>query len=108
MAFEAAFLGLMNSTVTVSTRASHNNYGEPSYGSGSTYRARINAKTGFVRTAEGETIEFNTVVWVASTKAFTADDKITLPDGSAPQVLAVERPFDEDGTQHHVRFLLGH
>jgi hypothetical protein len=47
------------------------------------------------------------VVWVHSTKAFKADDKITLPDGTSPEVLAVERPFDEDGAQHHVKFLLG-
>lgn len=108
MSFETSFLSLMNSTVTVSTRASHNNYGEPSYGSGTGYRARINAKSGFVRTASGETIEYNTVVWVNSTKAFTADDRIALPDGSTPEVLAVERPYDEDGAQHHVKFLLGH
>lgn len=108
MAFDDAFLALMNSTVTISTRASHNNYGEPSYGSGTGYRARIHAKDGFVRTADGETVEVATVVWVDSTKAFTVDDRIALPDGTTPQVVSVERPFDEDGTQHHVKFLLGH
>lgn len=108
MSFEAGFLSLFKSSVTISTRASHNNYGEPSYGSGTAYSARIHAKEGFVRSASGETIEYTTVVWVASTKAFTVDDRVALPDGSTPQVVAVERPFDEDGTQHHVKFLLGH
>lgn len=108
MAFESAFLTLMNSTVTVSTRSGHNNYGEPTYGSGTDYRARILGKDGFIRTASGETVEFTTVVWVASTKSFTVDDRIALPDGSTPQVVAVERPFDEDGAQHHVKFMLGH
>lgn len=108
MAFEDAFLSLMSSTVTISTRTSHNDYGEPSYGSGTGYRARIHIKDGFVRTAEGETIEYQTVVWVDSTKAFTVDDRIALPSGATPQVVAVQRPFDEDGAQHHVKFLLGH
>lgn len=108
MSFETQFLSLMNSTVTVSTRASHNNYGEASYGSGTSYRARINAKSGFVRTASGETVEFTTTIWMNSTKAFTADDRVALPDGTTPEVLAVERPFDEDGTQHHVKWYLGH
>lgn len=108
MSFEAGFLTLMGSTVTISTRASHNNYGEPSYGSGTGYRARIATKAGFVRGASGETIQYATVVWVNSTKAFTVDDRLALPDGTTPQVVAVERPFDEDGAQHHVKFLLGH
>jgi len=108
MSFESAFLGLMNSNVTVSTRSGHNNYGEPTYGSGSTYRARIHEKAGFVRTADGEVIEVTTEVWVNSTKAFTVDDRVTLPNGTTPQVVAVNRPFDESGAQHHVKFLLGH
>lgn len=108
MSFEAAFLTLMASTVTISTRASHNNYGEPSYGSGTGYRARIMAADGFVRTASGENIEVTTVCWVRSTKAFTVDDRVALPDGTTPQVVAVERPFDESGAQHHVKFSLGH
>lgn len=108
MAFEVGFLSLMNSTVTISTRTSHNAYGEPTYGSGTGYRARIMAKDGFARTATGETIEFHTVVWVATTKAFGTDDRLALPDGTTPQVVSVERPFDEDGSQHHAKFLLGH
>ena len=108
MAFEATFLSLMNSTVTISTRASHNNYGEPSFGSGTGYRARIHEKAGFVRTADGETLEITTEVWVNSTKAFTVDDRIALPNGTTPQIVAVNRPFDEDGAQHHIKLFLGH
>jgi uncharacterized membrane protein len=108
MSFESAFLSLMNSTVTVSTRSGHNNYGEPTYAAGVNYRARIHEKAGFVRTADGEVIEVVTEVWVNSTKAFTVDDRVTLPNGTVPQVVAVNRPFDEDGVQHHVKFMLGH
>ena len=108
MSFEAQFLSLMNSTVTLSTRSGHNSYGEPSFGSGTGYRARIHEKAGFVRTADGETLEITTEVWVNSTKAFTVDDRIQLPNGTTPQIVAVNRPFDEDGAQHHIKLFLGH
>lgn len=113
MSFESAFLELMPSTVTISTRSSHNSYGEASYGSGTSYRARVVAQTGFVRAAGGfglsghfETVEVRTVVWIASTGVITTDDRITLPDGTTPPIVAVERYPDEDGTHHH-KLMLG-
>lgn len=102
MAFErAAFLALMPHTVTISTRASHNNYGEPSYGSGTSYRARVLNAPAFKRGAGGETVEIQTTVWVASTGTISVDDRITLPDGTTPPIVLVERVPDEDGTHHH-------
>ena len=108
MSFERnEFLALMPSTVTISTRSSHNNYGEPSFGGGTTYRARIVNKAGFVRAADGETVEVTTVCWVASTGTIDISDRITLPDGTTPQILMVERFPDQDGTHHH-KLSLGH
>lgn len=106
MSFESAFIDLMPSTVTISTRTTHNNYGEPSYGSGTSYRARIVNKPEFVRGADGEVIEVRTVVWMRSTGTIDASDRITLPDGTTPPILAVARFPDDDGTHHH-RLSLG-
>lgn len=101
MAFEAVFLDLMPSTVSVSTRASHNAYGEPSFGSGTDFRARIVHQPGFVRGTNDETIEYTHVIWVASTGTIDVSARITLPDGTTPIVRAVERYPDTDGTHHH-------
>lgn len=109
MAFESAFLSMMPSTIKVSTRTGHSNYGEPTFAATTTnYRARIVDKPGFVRTANGETIEFTSVCWIASTGGtITVDDRVTMPGGTTPQIVAVERYPDQDGN-HHVKLMLGH
>lgn len=99
----------MDSTVSVSTRSSHSFYGEPSYSTVTTdYRARIVEKPGFFRSPEGEDIGYSHTLWVASTGSvsITVTDRITLPDGSSPPVVAVERLPDEEG-EHHVKVLMG-
>lgn len=99
----------MDSTITVTTRASHNNYGEPQFSTASvTYRARIVEKPGFTRSADGEDVGFTHTLWVASTGSvsITATDRITLPDGTAPPIVAVERMPDEEG-EHHCKVMMG-
>lgn len=114
MSFSTDFLELMPSTVKVSTRSAHSNYGEPTFtGSTTSYRARIVEKTGFVRTADGEEVGYSTVLWVRSTGAVSINtsDRITLPSGigpsSRPPIMAVEVLPDEDG-EHHRKIYCGH
>ncbi len=110
MSFDASLLALMPSTIKVSTRTTHSNYGEPSFAATtSSYRARVVEKPGYVRSAEGEEIAYHTVAWVRSTGAvsITASDRVTLPDGSRPPVVGVERYPDED-LEHHVKILFGY
>ncbi len=110
MSFDLPLLELMPSTIRVSTRTSHNNYGEPSYAaSTATYRCRIVQKPEFIRTAADEVIEVSHTIWARSTGAttITVDDRITLPDGTQPQIMAVWRYPDTDGI-HHTKLLLGH
>ena len=106
MAFErTAFLALMPHTVTISTRSSHNNYGEASYGTGVTYRARVVNRSGWVRNMAGEKVEVRTVVWMASTGTIDTSDRITLPDNTTPPIVKVARFPDGDGTHHHQLWL---
>lgn len=110
MGFSTQLLTMMTSTVTVSTRSSHNNYGEASYSTSSvSYRARIVEKPGFTRAANGEEVGYSHTLWVRSTGSvsITVTDKITLPDGTAPPVVAVERLPDESGP-NHCKVHLGH
>ena len=109
MSFDAQLLSLMPSTIKVSTRTTHSFSGTPSFASSTTsYRARIVSKPGYIRGPEQEEIEYRTVAWARSTGAtsITASDRVTLPDGSRPPVVGVERYADQDG-QHHVKIYFG-
>ena len=108
MSFESSiFLTMMPSTVTISGRTAHSNHGVPTYSTGTSYRARVVNKPKFIRQDANHTIAIQTEVWLASTGGtITVDDRITLPDGSTPPILQVERFGDSQG-EHHVKLMLG-
>lgn len=110
MSFSTAFLSMMDSTIKVSTRNGHSNYGAATFATSTvSYRARIVEKPGFVRRPDGEDVSYHTVAWVRSTGSvsITATDRVTLPDGSTPPVVGVERYSDDDGP-NHVKVLFGY
>lgn len=105
---EDALLGLLTQTIVVSTRSGHTAYGAPSFSSSpTTYAARIVDKPGFVRGNTGEDVAYRSVAWIASTGGLHMDDRYTLPDGSAPPVVSLERYPDENGAYHHARLFFG-
>lgn len=109
MAFSTALLGMMTSTLKVSTRTTINNYGEPSFATSTTnHRARIVHKPGYVRSGEGEEVAYEHIAWVRSTggTSITASDRVTMPDGTTPPVQRVERYADDDGP-NHVKLFMG-
>ena len=106
MSFDAEFLELMADTIRVSTMASFDAYGDPTYSTEHTvYPARITEIPKMVRNFMGEEVVASNVVWVASTGLIPATAQIswTAPDGSTqfPTLISIERPADEDGTHHH-------
>lgn len=109
MSYDHDFDGMLAQTVVITTRSGHNAYGEPSWAAaGSTFRARIVAKPGFARSAQGEVVAVKSVIWVASTGTITVDDRVTLPDGTTPPVVAVESYPDEDGASYFSKIMLGY
>ena len=114
MGFESAFTDLLASTITVSTRSSHNNYGEAGFStSAATYAARIVQKAGFIRGPDGEDAQVTHVAWVRSTAAakIALTDRVTFPSSVAldttPELMLIERFPDEDGI-HHSKLTFGH
>jgi hypothetical protein len=111
MSFDSDGLGglrdLLNQTVTVSTRASHDNYGQPSYGSGTSWSAYGSHKSGFVRDANGETVSVSSVWYVASTRVIDISDRITLPDGTTPPIVVVDNLVGFTGTHSYSKISLG-
>jgi len=105
MAFDDALLDLMPDTLSVYALkgVSTDGYGTASYSTAvKSYRCRVVEKQSLVTTFEGTEQVARTVVWVKSTSTFGPWDKVTLPDGTSPQLLAVEDYRDETG-HHHQR-----
>lgn len=106
MGFERnIFLEMMPATVVRSTRSGHTNYGAASFAAATTsIRARIVDKPGFTRNRDGEDVGYRSVAWLASTGVLDISDRFTLPDGTAPPVVAFEKYPDDDGCHHYKLF----
>lgn len=102
MGFVDGLTDLLASTVVVSPWSGFSSDGEAvaTYGAGSTYSARVVSKQTKVQTFEGAEEVATTEVWIASTSTFGPSDRVTLPDGSSPVMLAVETYRDEVGVTH--------
>jgi hypothetical protein len=72
-------------------------YGQHVYGTSTPMRARIDHETKLVRDAQGEQRVSVTQVYIATTEVMHVLDRITLPDGSTPLLLRVERLADHKG-----------
>jgi len=99
---------LMPHTITVGglSAFSTDGYGTPTYAAASTYTARVVGKQTLVDTFRGTEELTKTIVYVKSSSTFGPSDQITLPDGSTPELLAVEAYPDEDGA-HHSKLMFG-
>lgn len=111
MAWDPAFLELMPITVTVEEVASRNAYGAPTYSTATSHRARIREKMERVFDVDGRENWAKSKVWLApdddgNLPELKTGSRVTLPDGTQPPILAVERVHDEDGV-HHVVFWFG-
>jgi hypothetical protein len=72
-------------------------YGQRVYGASIPFRARIDHTTKLTRDAQGEQRVSVTQVYLATTEVIHVLDRITLPDGSTPLLLRVERLADHKG-----------
>jgi hypothetical protein len=65
-------------------------YGKSTYATSRTLRCRVAKKVRMVRNAAGEETVSSTQVWLDDVYGVEVDDKLTLPDGTAPTILFVE------------------
>lgn len=99
---EKDFLALMPHTVTIQPLTGRDEYSRPTYGPGIQYRARVVGKQKLVRAADGSERVSATTIYVVGVSGISPEDRITLPDGSQPPILAVSRMPDERGDHHEV------
>ena len=88
----------MTSTLTIEPWLSQDVYGKATYGPKVSISARISEKPTRVLDATGQTVVTGAVAWTdAGTTVITSKDRVTLPDGSQPPVISVQRMPDELG-----------
>ncbi len=100
-ALDAQFKKLMPDTVTVVATGTRNNYGELSYGSATEYTARVEKKQRMIRTDDGDSLKSETAVFIYGDASLALDSELTLPDGTARVIYAIDTVTDETGNVHH-------
>ena len=84
--------------IAVEPWTGQNVYGDATYGTSVSMPARISKKPKLVRADDGRETVAGSIAWVDP--AFVTigpKDRVTLPDGSTPPVLSIDRIPDERG-----------
>lgn len=110
MTFETEFRDLMPDTITIEpvSGTTGAGYGIRTYGTAVTYQVRIRHKLQRMTNLEGEITWAKHKVWIAplTTDGSFPDldqrSRVTFPDGSQPEMLAIEHIDDEVGLHHTV------
>lgn len=107
MAVDPELAALMTETVQLASPSSRDGYGEITYGSNTAAAARIVSSPDVMRSEMG--VDFVDVqsIWLDDDYGVTQSWRVTLPDGSTPEIAAVESYPDENGSGHHQRILCG-
>jgi hypothetical protein len=72
-------------------------YGHQTGGTTKTYRAQVVWQNKLVRNAQGEQVVSACQVILYGVSGVTVEDAITLPDGTSPAIISVERFPDDSG-----------
>ena len=96
------FLDCMPSTVTLEANTGLDKYGQRLYAAGTPPPARVQEKTERVAIASGEEVLARGRVYLGEITGVTTGYRITLPDSTTPEILAVSKVNDEDGPHHEV------
>jgi len=107
MTINAAFLGMMGSTVTIYASSTVDEYGKVSYSaSGTSVSCRIVPTTKVIRNANGKDVVSTGTIYCYGNPTVSTNSKILLPDASQATVLSVEVQNDENGA-HHTKIAIG-
>jgi hypothetical protein len=103
---DSALVALLNQSVTIATATMTNVYGEETFGAAATVAARVEPRIENVTTQDGEVEPSRAFVYMNGNVNVTTTSKVTLPDGSTPIILAVEKHTDEAGTVDHTKVVV--
>lgn len=104
MTFADDFRDMCQTPIDVAAFIGRDGYGAPQYGSPVTYpNCRVSYRPTLVRRvgdADTQQVVARGVIWMMTTDRIDPEDRIELPDGTAPPILAIDMPQDEDGESH--------
>lgn len=97
-----ALRALLTQTVTFEPFVSRTDYGKESYGAPVSYPARVTEQLVLVRQPDGSEKLARHKVRLDGDAVIEARGRLTLPDGSQPPILSVDRAPDETGGTYTV------
>lgn len=98
---EAELKALLKQTVQVAS-TTLNTYGEQIEGTPTSYPARTEYKYKMVRDSQGREVVSKAQTYLDGDAKISASSIITLPDGTKPLILDIEKTPDETGEIHHI------
>ena len=110
MSIPTALKALFTRSVTIEPASGLSAGGATTYGTSVSYPARVERRNQLVKGGNGRDVLATTVVYVGSNTtgaglpSATPQSRITLPDGTTPPILAVDRQDDLSGAHHEVVF----
>lgn len=103
MSIDPLLTELMVDSITVAAVSAKDAYGKRTWGSATTLsNCRVQSGDHKILDSLGQEKVATGRVYIAGAPTLTLNDKITLPDGSQPPVLAIDRFGDENGSHHTV------
>jgi hypothetical protein len=98
---EQELLALLKQTVSIAGTTT-NKYDEQVPGTPTSYPARVEYNNVLVKDSQGKEVVSKAQVILDGTVSVGSLDEITLPDGTKPIILSIEKNPDETGNIHHV------
>ncbi|MGA9772359.1 MAG: hypothetical protein WBV94_25220 [Blastocatellia bacterium] len=105
MSIDRELLKMMPHTVTIEPFANQDEYSKASYGAPATFRCYVDFRPKMIRKIEGQEIVSSAQVYVGGVSGATVKARITLPDGSQPVILMVNKLSDEGGDYAEVIYV---
>ena len=98
---------LLTQTVTISTRSARDVYGTETWGTATTYPARVSPFVPLQQTPDTEAAPVSGMIHLDGDVPVTTEHQITLPDGSTPTIIRVDKFTDVDGSVYATRVMVG-
>jgi hypothetical protein len=96
--FAKDFEDWRNTTVTISPFTSYDKFGTPSYGSAVSTLCYLEMHPKMITNDVGQQVVSQSRLYIVGSSAYTARDKVVLPDSKYPPILKIDNYYNEIGT----------
>ena len=96
----------MSETVEIATATARDEWGKSTFGNDIPYKARVQDARQVLKSSSGEQVVSTKTVFIEGDVDVDPDSRITLPDGSTPDIIEVHKRKKADGAVHHTKIML--